>query len=203
MTDRDKELDDLEKVLIDEQPFIARPDSMDLRDGLLCWLDGQGLRCGLRGLQHRPARCQWRARTGTEQVHRPDLHGPTGILGDVHDAGESQADQSRTRCGKTQTSDAKGLIMDVNKTLACVLDSLAELARRGHIDTDHPVEVSTSPDGTVHTSFMTKADFDVIREETLRLLTRTSDGPPSLGVYAHTDPALQEHVTITIKDPIW
>jgi hypothetical protein len=47
--DRDKELDDLEKELRNvkpsAQPFVQRPESLDLRPGSLCWLDGSRV-CG-------------------------------------------------------------------------------------------------------------------------------------------------------------
>lgn len=41
--DRDKELDDLVDEL--KTPFIERPDEMDIRAGVLCWLDGSRV-CG-------------------------------------------------------------------------------------------------------------------------------------------------------------
>jgi len=43
MVDRDAELDELDRTLGD--PFIERPETLDLRDGMLCWLDGARV-CG-------------------------------------------------------------------------------------------------------------------------------------------------------------
>jgi hypothetical protein len=49
--DRDKELDEVEKELLGVkpaaggQPFIERPEKLDLRRGSLCWMDGSRV-CG-------------------------------------------------------------------------------------------------------------------------------------------------------------
>lgn len=47
--DRDTELDDLQRdlrgVKSEGQPFIERPEKLDLRQGSLCWMDGSRV-CG-------------------------------------------------------------------------------------------------------------------------------------------------------------
>jgi hypothetical protein len=51
MSDRDEELDNLQDELKNLQPggrgkpFVQRPETMDNRNGVLCWLDGSR-RCG-------------------------------------------------------------------------------------------------------------------------------------------------------------
>ena len=48
MSTRDDDLDAAEKDLAGDtngKPFIHRPETMELRDGLLCWLDGNRV-CG-------------------------------------------------------------------------------------------------------------------------------------------------------------
>jgi hypothetical protein len=44
--ERDRELEELERELGRvEAPYIHRPEELDLRDGMLCWLDGARV-CG-------------------------------------------------------------------------------------------------------------------------------------------------------------